>query len=93
MAKHILSVSIAYFDPDGRDVRGQMEAIEADTDLSPSPLYPFPARFGGRLIELTEAQFSRFKRGRDVRIDLAGKQYVFTRLETDGSFDVEAILK
>jgi hypothetical protein len=95
--EHELSISSAYTDPDGSDVRGVITVVKAETDLGSLPLYPFPESFEGRLvgtlfegnlIEMTGEQLDQFRFGRDVRIDFIGKPYKFRRLEADGAFEI-----
>ncbi len=66
-----------------------MTTVMAEINLGPSPQLGLLESFAGKLVGLTRRLFDQLKFGQDVVVGFEGKRYKFSRLEKDGSFELQ----
>lgn len=76
-------------DIQGRDLRSQMITVRAETELGPSPQLGFPESFSGNLPDATPQLVNDLRFDQDVQVGFEGKRYRFSRLEKDGTFELQ----
>ena len=96
--EHIFTVTAAMgTSPEGHQLRSDLTAFLAETDLAPSPQLSAPKAIRGRLvppmtpIQLTPEQFRQFKFKPDVIVSFEGWGYTFGQIEIDGTFELSII--
>jgi hypothetical protein len=88
--EHPLSITTGLgTDHQGHQLRSRITTVMAETNLGPSPQLGFPESIEGKLVGLTPQLLNQLKFGQDVEVGFEGKRYKFSRLEKDGSFELQ----
>jgi hypothetical protein len=82
-------LSISWLTDEQSQVRSDLITVAAGTSLDELPLLEFPYSVEGSLIGLPVEQIMALKFNPGVLVSVAGRRYTFTRLEKDGSFELQ----
>jgi len=96
--QHLFSVTTPLrLDRQGHQRRSAITVFLAEVDLGPSPQLAVPKTITGKLAPassqrgLTLAQFYQFKFKRGVEVGFEGRDYRFSKMEKDGTFELSII--
>lgn len=70
------------------EYRSLVETVIADMEIGPSPQMAFPDSLDGKLVNIKPELLQQLKFGRGVDVTFSGRSYRFSRLESDGSFEL-----
>jgi hypothetical protein len=70
------------------EYRSLVETVTAEMDIGSSPQSTFPDSLNGKLVNIKPELLQQLKFGRGVAVAFSGKAYKFSRLESDGSFEL-----
>lgn len=76
-------------DSKGHILRSRISVIRAETDLGPSPQLGIPESIRGKVVGLTTEELVDLQFGSDVEVGFEGRRYRFTRLDKDGTFELQ----
>ena len=85
--KHDLSIT--WLTDEQSQLRSDVITVAAETSLGTLPLLEFPDSVEGSLIDVPVEQIIALKFNPGVLVSVAGRRYRFTRLEKDGSFELQ----